>query len=148
MVSYIVPQNECIEEFTKLLNALSLTKECQQKALTALADTNNDGNVDIDEFKTWVRSHGELLLSTSDKKRQLLEGVLPIFDNFDENGDKKISWEEFVKYMTAEGHDNDQIKQFWTDMDLNKDGFITFDEFWENTKGFNDNDNDNKDDDL
>ena len=72
---------------------------------------------------------------TDSAKFNLLCGVTEIFQSFDVDGDKSISWAEFKKYMVeGEGHTVQTAKEFFEQIDTDKDGTITFKEFWDHNK--------------
>ena len=104
-----------------------------------MADTNNDGVISQQEFYDWIKKE-EIQNTLNDlDKFKLLCGVTDIFKSFDVDGDKTISWPEFKKYMLDDGLSEKTAADFWHQIDSDKDGKITFKEFWDHNKGWDGN---------
>jgi len=121
------------DEFEHALKDLGVDDEMEQRALFALADSDNSKTVSFQDFLNLVQSNGfELLLSS----RQDYEFVIETYQNFqqyDENGDGEITWDEFYFYLTKHGYSHQQISLFWRFMDQDHKLVISFEGFW---KGF------------
>ncbi|KAL1190709.1 Calcium-dependent protein kinase 24 [Cardamine amara subsp. amara] len=93
------------------------------KMLMDAADTDGNGMLSCDEFVT---------LSIHLKRMGCDEHLLQAFKYFDKNGNGFIELDELKEALFDDkiGHGNDQwIKDIFFDVDLNKDGRISFDEF-------------------
>lgn len=108
------------EEFVEALSMLGgvfspLTHE-ERKQLFKLADTNDDGLMDVNEFKVW-----------STVTRQLVD----FFRLADLDGDGRIDHSEWQKTMMKirPGWSRQKEEQMFKDADVDGDGAISFTEF-------------------
>lgn len=86
------------------------------KSLLGGLDVNANNRVDYSEF-----------LAATLRRNQFLreERLHRAFDHFDVDGDGKITYENLVDVMGSEVH----AKEIMHDVDLNNDGFISYEEF-------------------
>lgn len=123
------------QEFSKLLIAIGIKDEAAQNAIKLLADENNDGLIDRNEFYKWIKEEKIQQIIKDSTKMCFLCGVAEIFQSFDVDGDNTITWPEFKEYMcTGEGHSEDFAAGFWHEIDTDRNGSISFKEFWNHTK--------------
>eukprot|EP01083_Nonionella_stella_P060813 158603_1 len=120
-------------EFGNALDDLGIDDESEQCALFALADSNNSKSVQLEDFIKLIKSNDfEMILSN----RQDYEFVIQTyhaFQQYDENGDGQITWNEFYLYLTKHGYSHQYISQYWYYMDTRQKLVISFEGFW---KGF------------
>ena len=121
-----------IEEFSALLTALGIGGAAQ-KPFLLLADANGDGLVSEDEFMELIQKDFADIVNNN-KKFKLFSEVSQVFEVMDTDGDGSLSKKEFYKGM-ADYMTKQQIEEYWTMIDDDKSGTITFDEFWEHNKG-------------
>ncbi|UKZ95267.1 uncharacterized protein TrAFT101_010115 [Trichoderma asperellum] len=82
-------------------------------------DTNGDGKIQYEEFRDFVRQ----------AERQLYD----LFKSIDRDGNGKLDKSELQTAFKAAGLtvSNRRLNDFFSDMDLNNDGYVSFDE-WRN----------------
>jgi len=124
------------KEFKYLLESLGIMGIEEQEALKMLADENNDGLVSREEFLNWVKHSQVNEIRYNKNKANLLLYAKDMFKTFDSNGDNSISFDEFSQYMKKQDYDNETINQWWLLLDLDKNGSISFQEFWINNQNF------------
>ena len=72
------------------------------------------------------------------KLEEKFKTIHDAFRTFDENGDSRLNYEEFDKGMNHLAADlsKEDIKTAFNMLDLNKDGFIEYREFWDSFDGY------------
>ncbi|KAB5585275.1 mitochondrial carrier domain-containing protein [Coniochaeta sp. 2T2.1] len=87
------------------------------KGIVRLVDTSGDGKIQYDEFRVFVEA----------AERQLLL----LFRSIDKNGDGKVGKEELRMAFKTAGLavPGSRLDGFFNDIDMNKDGYISFDEW-------------------
>eukprot|EP00484_Ammonia_sp_Unknown_P018332 CAMPEP_0197035580 /NCGR_PEP_ID=MMETSP1384-20130603/13333_1 /TAXON_ID=29189 /ORGANISM="Ammonia sp." /LENGTH=491 /DNA_ID=CAMNT_0042465659 /DNA_START=64 /DNA_END=1539 /DNA_ORIENTATION=- len=122
------------KEFSFALSDLGIIDQHEQLAIFHLADADNGGTVDIQEFITLIKGHElDVILSNHDS----LEFIYQTFNEFqkyDADGNGDISWDEFYFYLTNQGYSHQMISQYWHYLDEDKSASITFPEFWKGYK--------------
>jgi len=115
------------------------------------ADKNNDGKVDFEDYVLWHISNGycEEVLVTDRKERQLrkiarnqrlplyeVERLKKVFDSFDQDGSGVIEEGEFrnaiimlMNVKNPEDVSTKRLRRFWTEVDIDRNGSISFEEF-------------------
>ena len=89
-------------------------------------DKDNSGSIDFDEFCKFITS------KLSDKNSSLRDEIERIFAFFDTNGNGKVSWNELkvVSQFLGEEMTDDEIRDMFLKADLDDDGFVTADDFY------------------
>ncbi|KAH6851034.1 mitochondrial carrier domain-containing protein [Chaetomium sp. MPI-CAGE-AT-0009] len=87
------------------------------KAIIGLVDTSGDGKIQYEEFRVFVEA----------AERQLLT----LFQSIDRDKDGRLNKRELQSAFQRAGLSvpNRRLSGFFNEMDLNRDGFITFDEW-------------------
>jgi len=100
-------------EFTNALDDLGIIDEYEQKALFALADADNSKTIEYDEFLTLIKGHDfEYLLSNREDYVFVIE-TFKTFQEYDQDADGEISWDEFYRYLSGHGYSHQSISQHW-----------------------------------
>lgn len=114
-------------EITKYFEQLGLmTKNKLIYQVLAEMDADNSGGIDFEEFVKFVTSR------VSDKDTNLKDEIARIFAFFDSNNDGKVTWTELksVAQFLGEEMTDDEIKEMFVKADLDDDGFVNVDDFY------------------
>lgn len=98
-------------------------------AFGAPADLNGNGSVTLEEFLTNVSN----LLALPDAKAMMTLFNQGFFDVIDLDGSGTISLKEFTTFLKPAGISAEQAQEAFRHLDRDGGGFITKDEFAENT---------------
>ena len=92
--------------------------------ILAEMDEDQSGAIDFNEFFKFVTSR----VSEKDKK----EEIVKVFKFYDNNDNGKISWEELKKVAQYLGEEmtDEEIQAMFKKADLDDDGFVTADDFY------------------
>ncbi|GAA5809592.1 hypothetical protein MFLAVUS_003003 [Mucor flavus] len=143
-----------LQEFADIVKSLEIvTDEKKIQSLVKEVDSNQDGQIDFNEF---VNAMTSLLGSTQQDNSLRKWSTYPIggddkkektytrrmskhesdelrlcFEKFDKNGDGQISVNELKEVMDRLGEklSENELNEMMNDADTNKDGFIDFEEF-------------------
>lgn len=123
-------------EFGCFLNKLGLdSDELEQRALQALADESNDGDIDFEEFCNWIKNDDIQSIVNDSSQFEFLCMVTELFDAYDADGDGQISWEEWRQFFIDSERTEDDAKAMWFETNTNGDSKITLNEFWLSLNG-------------
>jgi len=115
-------------EITKYFEKTGMLKANNKLIYQILADMDKDnsGSIDFDEFCKFITS------KLSDKNSSLRDEIERIFAFFDTNGNGKVSWNELkvVSQFLGEEMTDDEIRDMFLKADLDDDGFVTADDFY------------------
>lgn len=114
-------------EITKYFDKMGLmTKNKLIYQVLAEMDADNSGGIDFEEFVKFITSR------ISDKDSNLREEIARIFQFFDANGNGKVSWNELkvVAQFLGEEMTDDEIREMFLKADLDDDGFVTVEDFY------------------
>lgn len=114
-------------EITKYFEQMGLmTKNKLIYQVLAEMDADNSGGIDFEEFVKFITSR------VSDKDTNLRDEIARIFDFFDSNHDGKVTWTELksVAQFLGEEMTDDEIKEMFVKADLDDDGFVNVDDFY------------------
>ncbi|KAM0461729.1 hypothetical protein ACHAO4_000914 [Trichoderma viride] len=102
--------------FKKIDHPLKNADAMLKKIMTEV-DTNGDGKIQYEEFRIFVRQ----------AERQLFD----LFKSIDRDGNGKLDKSELQTAVKAAGLtvSNRRLNDFFSDMDLNNDGYVSFDEW-------------------
>lgn len=89
-------------------------------------DKDNSGSIDFDEFIRFITE------KISDKTPNLRDEIEQIFAFFDSNGNGKVSWAELkvVSKFLGEEMSDEELKEMFVKADLDDDGFVSVDDFY------------------
>ena len=119
-----------LRQFDDLLGECGVKDEEEKAAITKLADSDNNHQIDFDEFRTLVKVDGlEQILDNQDDFDFLLT-CYKTFKEYDLDGDGTVSWPEFYHALTKQGCTTDQIAQYWHFYDEDKSQSITMTELF------------------
>ena len=91
------------------------------KSLESHADQNHDHKISLDEWLAYY----EIILSDEQRYQDELHGVMDIvFEVFDDNGDAKISPEEWAHLFTIYNVSPVYAPEIFKQLDRNHDGFL------------------------
>lgn len=92
--------------------------------ILAELDEDHSGQIDFNEFFKFVTSR----VSEKDKK----EDILKVFKFYDDNDNQKITWNELKKVSQYLGEEmtDEEIQAMFKKADLDDDGFVTADDFY------------------
>lgn len=118
----IVP-NE-IQKYFEKLGLMSKNKLIYQ--ILAEMDEDKSGAIDFNEFIKFITAR------ISDKNPSLRAEIEKIFAFFDANNNGKVSWTELkiVANFLGEEMSDDELKEMFLKADLDDDGFVTVDDFY------------------
>ena len=93
------------------------------KQMVAKVDTDNNGEIDFDEFLAMMLAYN----NAGGKDNEMKQA----FKQFDINGDGKISRDELKQTMKYLGADltDEQVEDMIRQADMNEDGEVDFEEF-------------------
>ena len=114
-------------EITKYFEQLGLmTKNKLIYQVLAEMDADNSGGIDFEEFVKFITSR------VTDKDENLRDEIARIFEFFDSNHDGKVTWTELksVAQFLGEEMTDDEIKEMFVKADLDNDGFVNVDDFY------------------
>eukprot|EP01080_Neovahlkampfia_damariscottae_P007521 gene7521-11845_t len=129
-------------EFVNILKLYDLgLSEDQMLDFTASMDEDENGTIEFEEFEN--RFSVDFKLESTDEglrkklqdiSKKLLQNIKEIskaFDEFDENGDGNIDFDEFVKSLEGLGfkYETEDLKSLFQIIDKDQSGSITIDEF-------------------
>ena len=101
----------------------------QAQTYLLLLDKNGDGFISYKEFETWFRS-GENFKSINDFTRYYyLQKAIEFFKKYDIDESGSIDLEESYQLFQEYGGKHVTIEDFMTEMDIDNDGRISFEEF-------------------
>jgi calcium-dependent protein kinase len=118
-------KNICLFELLQNHHSSDNDQECYNHIME-MCDTDGDGKIDYLEFIQAAIDHKALLNK---------ENIKIIFDMFDDNKDGKISAEELKSMFSQKSglnsvtHGEKIITDVMNEVDLNNDGFISYEEF-------------------
>jgi juvenile hormone diol kinase len=96
------------------------------KRIQAHADTNRDNRVSLEEWLSYV----DQMLQSDEAYEAEVKGIASMaFQAFDRNRDERIDLEEYRGLHRAHGLDAATAEELFRDLDLNRDGFISHDEY-------------------
>jgi Ca2+-binding EF-hand superfamily protein len=128
-----------IERFSQILSSLGI--DCDPKQVAKMADMNNDNQIDFNEFVLtmfrYLSPHEPTPISYkdnhiyNDKDAVTDEEIMQCFQFFDKDHDGRISQNELEQVMRMFNTHLSQkeIKEMMFTADINRDGFIDYDEF-------------------
>eukprot|EP01083_Nonionella_stella_P093733 262790_1 len=121
------------DEFGNALEDLGIVDETEQRALFALADSNNRKKIHLNDLIKLIKSNEfELILSSRQDYEFVIE-TYKAFQSYDQNDNGQITWDQFYWYLTKHGYSHQYISQYWYYMDTEHKLCVTFEGFW---KGF------------
>eukprot|EP01083_Nonionella_stella_P091362 255433_1 len=119
------------KEFGAYLNSLGLGDQAfKAEALRALSDDDNDGKIDFNEFRNFIKTDNAKKIVNDLDEFQFLCTVCDVFKKYDTDGDGAVSWEEWKAEMIKTGKTEKEAKELFEVNDKNNDQKITFDEFY------------------
>lgn len=65
------------------------------------------------------------------KKKSNLEKIRQVFSVIDKDRDNKLDKEELMKFFRFNKKQQELMSEIMSDVDINCDGFLTFEEFYE-----------------
>ena len=118
-----VSPNEMLKYFEKM--GLMMKNKFIYQVLADL-DKDNSGGIDFEEFVRFLTA------KVSDKTPNLREEIERIFAFFDSNHSGKVSVVELkmVAQFLGEEMSEDELKEMFVKADIDDDGFVTFDDFY------------------
>lgn len=128
-----------IDQFSHIISSLGIN--CDSKQVAKMADMNNDNQIDFNEFVLtmfrYLPPHEPTPISFkdnhiyNDKDVATDEEIMQWFQFFDKDHDGRISQNELEQVMLMfNSHlSNKEIKEMMLTADINRDGFIDYDEF-------------------
>ncbi|KAI9487786.1 MAG: hypothetical protein EXX96DRAFT_554643 [Benjaminiella poitrasii] len=135
---YDTRQNGFIElkQFGQILSQLGIS-EPQIAHIIRFADMNNNGRIDFNEFVLTMlyclppSSNDEPMSTLTEKEIPSEEEIMACFRYFDQDQDGKISLKELEQVMSRLGTHltAQELKEMMSTGDINRDGFIDFNEF-------------------
>ena len=89
-------------------------------------DEDKSGAIDFNEFIKFITAR------ISDKNPSLRAEIEKIFAFFDANNNGKVSWTELkiVANFLGEEMSDDELREMFVKADLDDDGFVTVDDFY------------------
>ena len=121
------------QEFTKYLKSLGFNEE-ERDAFKGLTDNNADNKITLDEFIEFYKGDKVKNIVENNEEFEFLCTCKEIFNEYDKNGDGKITWDEWQKAL-KDKRDDKEIKSMFEAADKNNDKTITFDEFYKGIVG-------------
>ena len=119
-------QHLCMEMGTRLT-------EDELNLAVKIIDTNGDGKIAFPDFKKWWDSDARFeRLRRNEAEIAFLNNVLASFISFDKNNDGVVDREEFTnvhQILSTSGYHTHSEQDDWDDMDRDKNGHISFNEF-------------------
>ncbi|KAG2236296.1 hypothetical protein BDF21DRAFT_425041 [Thamnidium elegans] len=129
-----------IDQFSHILSSLNIVSDSKQ--IAKMADMNNDKKIDFHEFVLtmfrYLPNQEQTVHSTyknnhifTDKDVATDEEIMACFQFFDKDHDGRISQKELeqVLSMFDTSLNPKEIKDMMSMADINRDGYIDFDEF-------------------
>jgi len=111
------------DEFQSLLMAMGINDDDEQKALIALADTNNNQKIDFDEFRHLIKVDNlEKILSIKNEFNYLIS-LYELFRSCDLDNDGQVSWADFYTYFTEKEVAFETIALYWQYIDFQKNQY-------------------------
>lgn len=89
-------------------------------------DSDHSGAIDFEEFLKFVTGR------ISEKSPNLRDEIAKIFAFYDKNNNGKVSWNELkqVAQFLGEEMSDEELREMFTKADLDDDGFVTVDDFY------------------
>lgn len=128
-----------IDQFSHIISSLGI--DCDPKQVAKMADMNNDNQIDFNEFVLtmfrYLPPHEPNPVCFknnhiyTDKDKVTDEEIMQCFQFFDKNHDGRISQNELEQVMMMFNNQlsRKEIKEMMHTADINRDGFIDYDEF-------------------